>query len=79
MNSNSILSWLYHYSLEHLFLGDRRGMALALRVSERTLQNALDEEQSAEAALLFEQLLEYCVEKGICIDNILAKYKQQKC
>lgn len=77
MNPNSILNWLYHYSLQHLFDNDRRGMALALRVSERTLQSALEEEQSSEAALLFEQLLQYCMENDIQVDDILAKYKQR--
>lgn len=78
MNPNSILNWLYHHCLESLFDNDRRSMALALRVSERTLQSALDEEQSAEAALLFEQLLSYCLDNDVNVDEILRKYKKQR-
>lgn len=77
MNQASILNWLYHHCLQHIFDNDKRNMALALRVSERTLQIALDEKRSSEAALLFEQLLHYCLDNNIQIDDILAKYKQQ--
>lgn len=51
-------------------------MALQLRVSERTLEGAMDDEKPAEIALLFEQLLGYSVEHDICVDDILAEYKR---
>lgn len=76
MNQNSILNWLFHYMLVNEFAGNRREMALQLRVSERTLENALDDEKPAETALLFEQLLAYSLENDVCVDQILAEYKQ---
>ena len=77
MNPNSILNWLFHYMLDRQFHSSRRDMALALRVSERNLVSALDDEKPAETALLFEQLLAYSLEHNICIDDILAEYKKE--
>lgn len=77
MNPDSILNWLFFYVLEHQFMNDRREMALQLRVTERTLNKAIDEERTAETALLFEQILEYALDhEELCIDKILKKYKQ---
>lgn len=76
MNPNSILNWFFYHMLEQQFSNDRREMALQLRVSERTLEGAMDDEKPAEIALLFEQLLGYSVEHDICVDDILAEYKR---
>lgn len=78
MNQNSILNWLFHYMLEHEFHGNRRDMALNLRVTETTLTHAMEDEETAETALLFEQLLAYTLEHDLCIDKILLKYKQAR-
>ncbi|MGM9590722.1 MAG: hypothetical protein ACI3V0_11225 [Faecousia sp.] len=78
MEFNGILSWAYHFFLCKQFGGDRRHMAIALRVSERTLQKAFDETQSPESALLFEQLMQYCVDNEISMDQILAQYRKQE-
>ncbi len=75
MVSKGILNWLFTYMLEHQFKNSRREMAIQLRVSERTLNHALNSEQ-AETALLFEQLLGYAMEHSIRIDSILDQYRQ---
>lgn len=75
MISKGILNWLFIYMLEHYFNNSRREMAIRLRVSERTLDHAMNGKQ-AETALLFEQLLGYAMERGIRIDSILNQYRQ---
>ena len=65
MNGDGILRWIYRYALENMFDSNLRAMALVLRVSERTLQKAFDNDNTAESLLVFEQLMEYCM-AGIC-------------
>ena len=74
MNHEGILGWLYHCALNKLFESDLRSMALALRVGERTLERALEQENGAESVLLFEQLMRYCMEHNISMDAMLAEY-----
>ncbi len=76
MNPNSIMNGLFYHVLEQQFGNNRREMAVQLRVSERTLRNAMENEQAAEMALVFEQILRYSLEHGICMDGILAQYKK---
>lgn len=58
MNGEGILKWIYRDVLERVFDSNLRTMALALRVSERTLQKALDNDAAAESMLVFEQMME---------------------
>ena len=53
-------------------------MALAMKVSENTLENALIRNYSAESVVLFEQLMQYCIEQNISIDSILRQYSKLK-
>ncbi len=74
MNGEGILKWIYRDVLERVFDSNLRTMALALRVSERTLQKALDNDAAAESMLVFEQMMEYCMQHEISVDAIIARY-----
>lgn len=74
MPAKGILSWTYQYFLQVYFDSNKRKMALSLRVTEKTLTRALDQENSSESILLFDQLMQYCFSNGISIDLILRKY-----
>ena len=74
MNGDGILRWIYRYALENMFDSNLRAMALVLRVSERTLQKAFDNDNTAESLLVFEQLMEYCMRNQISVDAIIAHY-----
>jgi len=73
-----MISWVYGYALEQLFAGDKRKMALGLRVSERTLDIAMNQVTSAQSMLLFELLFGYMNERGISMDNILTIYLKER-
>lgn len=75
MNGEGILKWIYRDVLERVFDSNLRTMALALRVSERTLQKALDNDAAAESMLVFEQMMEYCMQHEISVDAIIARYR----
>ena len=78
MNGDGILRWIYRYALENMFDSNLRAMALVLRVSERTLQKAFDNDNTAESLLVFEQLMEYCMRNQISVDAIIAHYLEGK-
>ena len=78
MNSDGILRWIYRYALENIFDSNLRTMALVLQVSERTLQKAFDNDNTAESLLVFEQLMEYCMRNQISVDAIIAHYVEGK-
>lgn len=78
MNSDGILRWIYRYALENMFDSNLRTMALVLQVSERTLQKAFDNDNTAESLLVFEQLMEYCMRNQISVDAIIAHYVEGK-
>ena len=61
-----------------MFDSNLRAMALVLRVSERTLQKAFDNDNTAESLLVFEQLMEYCMRNQISVDAIIAHYVEGK-
>lgn len=74
MDRDGILGWLYRYTLKELFDSDIRTMAIELRVSERNLQRAMEKENDVESVLLFERLMQYCMEHHISMDAILSMY-----
>lgn len=78
MKQPGILHWTYSYFLKQYFSMDKRSMALAMKVSENTLENALIRNYSAESVVLFEQLMQYCIEQNISIDSILRQYSKLK-
>ena len=78
MNGDGILRWIYRYALENMFDSNLRAMSLVLRVSERTLQKAFDNDNTAESLLVFEQLMEYCMRNQISVDAIIAHYVEGK-
>ena len=61
-----------------MFDSNLRTMALVLQVSERTLQKAFDNDNTAESLLVFEQLMEYCMRNQISVDAIIAHYVEGK-
>ena len=82
MNGEGILKWIYRDVLERVFDSNLRTMALALRVSERTLQKALDNDAAAESMLVFEQMMEYCMQhdnpsENSCFQTDISLYSQQ--
>lgn len=78
METSGMLGWAYQYALEHLFEGDKRRMALDLRMTEKTLDAAMMEESSAQSMLLFELLFGYMNARGISMDDLLARYLREK-
>ncbi|MDO5323464.1 MAG: hypothetical protein Q4G06_05545, partial [Clostridia bacterium] len=64
--------------LRHFSLDEHSSMALAMKVSENTLENALIRNYSAASVVLFEQLMQYCIEQNISIDSILRQYSKLK-
>ena len=74
MEGMSMLQWLYKCVFEQHFHSDRRRFAVALRVSEKTLDSVYDPKRAAEATLLFEQIALYCAQNDISIDEILRSY-----
>ena len=78
MNGEGILKWIYRDVLERVFDSNLRTMALVLQVSERTLQKAFDNDNTAESLLVFEQLMEYCMRNQISVDAIIAHYVEGK-
>ena len=75
MKSGGLLRWAYAYILKYYFSTDKKRMAIELRVTEKTLQTAMQDESSAESMLLFEQLMCYFMKHNISIDAVLAHYK----
>ena len=78
MSHSGMMKWMYHYVLGEVFDSDVRNMAIELRVTEKTLQKALEQDNCAESMLLFEQLMHYCMEHSISMDAILALYTATK-
>ena len=71
MNHNRLLQQIYQHILDKDMGSDARALAVELRMTERTINNALNNTGSEEYSLLFEQLLTLCTEKGISVDAIL--------
>lgn len=71
MNHNRLLQQIYQHILDKDMGSDARALAVELRMTERTINNALNNTGSEEYSLLFEQLLTLCAEKGISVDAIL--------
>ena len=76
MKKPGLLQWIYQYVLKKYMDSDVRSMAVELRLSESLLADALNNDDSMEYTLLFEQLLSYCARKGISIDSILKEYSE---
>ena len=76
MEKPGLLQWIYQYVLEKYMDSNARSMAVELRLSESLLDDALNNDDSMEYTLLFEQLLSYCARKGISIDSILKEYSE---
>lgn len=69
--NNQLLERIYQHVLTDHMGNDPRSMAMELRMTEKTIDNALKNPCSEEYALLFEQLLSLCAERGISVDAIL--------
>lgn len=74
LEKTGLLQWIYHQVLQSQMNSDIRSMAVELRLPESVLENALQNDNSMEYTLLFEQLLAYCARNGISVDAILREY-----
>lgn len=76
--TTGLLQWTYQYILEKHLNSDSRGLAVELRMQESAIERALNEDNSIEYSLLFEQLLAYCSRNGISIDAIMEEYARNR-
>lgn len=74
MNHNGLLQCIFAHILTEHMNSDIRQLAIELRMTEKTIDAALQKEGSGEYTLLFEQLLSYCAEKHISVDAILQQH-----
>ena len=74
MNQTSIQAWTNRYVYENLLESNLRSMALALRISEKTLEKTLRSADSAESAMVFQHCIRYMVARNIDITKVFRKY-----